>query len=303
MKDRTSGFSRSSRRGAAQAGGRAPRTTKTSAPPPAAKPPFWKSPIVLLTGGVLVVAVVAIGLLQLAPGSGHSGPAAPGSTSAAGIFVPADGTPENIAFGRSLGRPDAPIHLVVWSDFQCPACKAFADTNEPQLIRDYVIPGKLRIDYRDLVIIGPESSAAAAAARCADQQSQFWPYHDVLFANQLPENSGGLGPKRLKDMADAIGLDRVKFDACLPSNDLFNQIQAESQQGQGRGNATPILDFGTVVIEGSPPYDSLKQTVDGLLAVAPSASATGASPSGASPSGASPSGASPSGAASASASP
>src|SRR4051794_10018496 len=185
MKDKTSGFSRSSRRRRTAASGdpahagRARAGVATPSPAPA-KRPFWRSPLVLLTGGVLVVAILAIGALQFLPGSGHSGPAAPGTRTAAGILVPATGTPESIAFGRSLGRPDAPVHLIVWSDFQCPACKAFADTNEPQLIRDYVTAGKLRLDYRDLVIIGPESAAAAAAARCADQQGKFWPYHDVL---------------------------------------------------------------------------------------------------------------------------
>jgi len=211
----------------------------------------------LITGGVLVVALVAIAALQLLPGSGHSGPAQPGTRTTAGILVPLNGTPANVAFGRFLGRPDAPVHLVVWSDFQCPACKAFSDASEGRLITDYVVPGKLRIEYRDLVVIGPESSAAAAAARCADQQGKFWPYHDVLFANQAPENSGKLTPKRLQDMADALGLDRTKFDSCLPSGDLFNQISAESAQGRTRGDATPILDFGSVITQGSPAYDQL----------------------------------------------
>jgi protein-disulfide isomerase len=256
---------------------------------PTARDPRRLRTLLIAAGvAILGLALLAVGALQLLPRSGPTGPTGPtkpGATSAAGILVPLNGTPTNIAFGRTLGRPDAPVRLIVWSDFQCADCKAFAQATLPQLISEYVTGGRLRIEFRDLALVGPESSAAAAAARCADQQDKFWPYHDVLFANQAAENSGQLGPKRLKEMADAIGLDRTKFDACLPSGDLFNAISAETKQGQARGSGAPILDFGTVVMEGSPPDDQLKQTIDTLLANAPSrapspsAGASGASAS------------------------
>jgi protein-disulfide isomerase len=237
---------------------------------------------------VLAFALLAVGALQLLPrnaATGPTGPTKPGATTAAGILVPLNGTPTNVAFGRTLGRPDAPVRLIVWSDFQCADCKAFAQETLPQLIARYVSGGRLRIEFRDLAVVGPESSAAAAAARCADQQDKFWPYHDVLFANQAAENSGQLGPKRLKDMADAVGVDRTKFDVCLPAGDLFNAISAETKQGQARGSGDPVLDFGSVVLEGSPPVAQLTQTIDTLLANAPtpapsaSAGASGASAS------------------------
>lgn len=225
---------------------------------------------------VVVLAVVAPRFL---PGQAHVAPAAPGTRTSAGILVPAVGTPTNVAFQRTLGRPDAPVRLIVWSDFQCPACRDFAENSLPRLIREFVVPGQLRIEFRDLAVVGPESAAAAVAARCADQQDRFWPYHDVLFANQATPETGQLAPPRLKAMADAIGLDRTQFDACLPSGDVFNSVEAETAQGKTRGNSAPILDFTSVVIEGSPPYDSLETTVEQLLANAPTPAAapTGAS--------------------------
>jgi protein-disulfide isomerase len=232
---------------------------------------------------VVVVAIVVVGALQLLPRS--AGPAAgattvPGTRTAAGILVPLSGTNVALASGRSLGLANAPLKLIVWSDFQCPACKLFATTIEPDLIRDYVITGKLLLEYRDHTIIGPESQAAAAGARCADQQDRFWPYHDILFANQGAENSGSITPKRLGDMADAVGLDRAKFDACLPGQDLFNAIEGESAQGNARNKSTPALDFGTEVIAGSPPYAQLKVKIDSLLAALPAAPAPTSAPSG-----------------------
>jgi protein-disulfide isomerase len=228
---------------------------------------------------VAVAVVVAVGFVALRPlpGPGRPQAAAPGTRTSAGILVPAVGTPTNVAFRRTLGRPDAPVRLIVWSDFQCAGCRDFAESSLPRLITDFVIPGRLRIEYRDLAVVGPESAAAAVAARCADQQDRFWPYHDVLFANQGAEETGLLAPARLKDMADAIGLDRTAFDACLPSADVFNDVQTETGQGKTRGTSAPILDFTSVVIEGSEPYDTLKQTVEQLIANAPTpAPSTGA---------------------------
>lgn len=225
-----------------------------------------RSPIAALTGGVLAVAIIGIVAVQLLQGSGAAAPAAPGTRTASGILVPLSGTPSALTAGRSVGRADAPLTLTVWSDFQCSACRTFAMNVEPSLITDYVTPGKLRIDYRDLLIIGPESMTASVASRCADNQGRFWPYHDVLFANQLAENSGGLTSARLADMAVAVGLDRPTFDACVADTTVLTAIKKETAQGLTRGQSTPTLDFGTEVIAGSPPYAQLTAKIDALLA-------------------------------------
>lgn len=224
-----------------------------------------RSPIASLTVGVVVVAAVAIGALQLLP-KGAGGPALPGTRTASGILVPAQGTPEALASGRALGRSDAPRTLTVWSDFQCPACRSFAQNIEPRLVRDYVTNGRLRIVYRDLLVIGPESHAAAVASRCAEDQNAFWPYHDVLFANQAAENSGALTEGRLRDMADAVGLDRGAFEACVSSDHMTAMVDADNTEGMTRGKSTPTLDFGSLVIAGAPAYPDLAAKIDELLA-------------------------------------
>src|SRR3954451_9073358 len=113
---------------------------------------------------------------------------------------------------------------------------------------------------------GGQSEAAARAARCADQQGKFWQYHDVLFANQGGENSGWTNRSHLDDMADAIGLDRTKFDQCLASPEVFNAVRAETRQGLTKGNGTPLLDFGSVQIPGARSYADLSVIIDKLLA-------------------------------------
>lgn len=215
--------------------------------------------------------VITTAIVVALPKGGGVAAAAPGTTTAAGILVPASGTNTALAGSRTLGLPSAPVTMIVWSDFQCEACKLFATTILPQVVRDYVDTGKLLLAWRDHAIVGPELVAAASASRCADQQGRFWQFHDVLFANQGAPNTGSLSLQRLKDMADAIGLDRGKFDACLPAGDLFNAVTAETGQGDARGGDPPVLDFGTEVLNGSPSYPELKTRLGALIAAASAA--------------------------------
>jgi protein-disulfide isomerase len=224
----------------------------------------WKSPLVLLTVGALSVGLVIIGVLAMLPGN------APADTALAGdVMVPTELPPAELVSGRSLGRADAPVTLTLWSDFQCPACRMLAQAVEPRLIRDYVATGKLRIDYHDLTIIGPESVDAAVGARCAAEQNRFWDYHGVLYANQAAENSGAITRDRLVAFADRLGLDRPSFEECLDGGHLPGLVQAESASASSRFKSTPTLEFGDgSVINGVPSWETLSTKLDTMIAAA-----------------------------------
>src|SRR6188472_2690364 len=91
--------------------------------------PVWRSPMVLLTAGALVIgaAVVAFGLAQ------------PRQTPVTAELTPPIGqVPVALADGRSLGSPTAPVTVEIWSDFQCPACRHLATDVEPAIISTLV---------------------------------------------------------------------------------------------------------------------------------------------------------------------
>ena len=92
-----------------------------------------------------------------------------------------------------LGPAEVPVHLVVFSDFQCPACRAFAQRT--QYLRDQ-FPGKLAIIFKHYPLgtgcnravrinRHPQACQAAWAAEAASLQGKFWPFHDSLFASNL----------------------------------------------------------------------------------------------------------------------
>ncbi|HEU0114590.1 MAG TPA: DsbA family protein [Thermomicrobiales bacterium] len=143
---------------------------------------------------------------------------------------------------RVMGNPKAPVHVVEYGDFQCPACHQFFQQSQPTLIDQYVKPGKVSFEFRDYAFIGPESMTAAQAAMCANDQGKFWQFHDSLYLNQGAENSGAFSKVRLQGIAQKVGLDMTKFDQCLDSNAHQADVEASIKDAQAKGvDSTPTL--------------------------------------------------------------
>jgi protein-disulfide isomerase len=103
--------------------------------------------------------------------------------------------------GAVLGSPDAPLTLVEYADLQCPFCAEWARRAFPVLVRDYVAPGRLRIEFRGLAFVGTDSEVALRTALAAGQQDRLWDVVHLLYANQGAENAGWV----TQDLLDRIG--------------------------------------------------------------------------------------------------
>ncbi len=239
------GDAQSSRRDRREAARRDRRLAdaRTAAPKPA-----WQSPMFLVSLGA-----VAVGLVVILFASGVLGGRG-GSTSE--LLVPLRPTPPELVDptnDRALGTAAAPVTIEVWSDFQCPACGAFAKSIEPGLIEEFVRPGTVRLVYRDYAFIDGgkpegESHQAAAAARCAGEQDKFWQYHDYLFENQKGENKGAFRRERLDQIAQAVGLDMTAYQSCMGGDAPEKAVQAETAVGAAAGvGSTPTLAINGVV--------------------------------------------------------
>src|SRR6266852_9091619 len=87
----------------------------------------------------------------------------------------------------ALGRPDAPVTLVEFGDFQCGFCKRFHSDAYGELKRNYIDTGKVRFVSRDLPLeFHPYAMKAAEAARCAGDQQKYWELRDALYSNAAP---------------------------------------------------------------------------------------------------------------------
>ena len=112
----------------------------------------------------------------------------------------------NTASDFTLGLSVAPVTVVVYADFQCPFCDRFFKDSEKNIRDTYVKDNTVQLVYRDFAFLGPESSKASEAARCAGEQGQFWEYHDYLYNHQNGENRGAFANANLKSFAKELKL-------------------------------------------------------------------------------------------------
>ena len=165
-----------------------------------------------------------------------------------------------------LGDPEAPVTLVEFGDYQCHFCNVFFHDTEPLVVRDYVQTGKVKMSFKDFTIIGPDSVAAAHAARCAGEQGMFWEYHDELYGNWDGENTGWASGPNLDSMAADVGLEMGAFAQCMTDGRHVAAIESSNSDARALGiSGTPaffVVGPGGQVtgIFGAQPYEVFERT-------------------------------------------
>ena len=114
-----------------------------------------------------------------------------------------DGLPQD---GDTLGEPGAPETVLEFADLQCPFCRQFAVNEIPTLLEGPVSDGRLKLQFRNWVILGPDSEEAAAAALSAGEQDLLWNFVEAFYANQGEENSGYVTDEFLRGIAEDAGV-------------------------------------------------------------------------------------------------
>ncbi|MGB7340266.1 MAG: DsbA family protein [Phototrophicaceae bacterium] len=156
----------------------------------------------------------------------------------------------------AIGSLDAPVTMIEFSDFRCPYCGRFAiDTLEPLLeaYGEYVY-----FVYRDFAILGPESINAAIASECADDQEQFWTYHDLLFANQA-----NLNRATYISLAEDLNLDMDTFTGCIDNETHLEEVQADSSTVQQLGaTGTPTFFINGRFVSGAQPFEVFARIIE-----------------------------------------
>lgn len=161
-----------------------------------------------------------------------------------------------------LGNPNAKQTIYEFADFQCPFCKMFFDQRFPQIKKDYIDTGKVKLVFINLAFLGQESKAAAQAAWCASDQGQFWPYHDQLYENQKGENTGGFSTANLKALASKLNLNMSQFTKCVASNKYQKAVEDQLQLAYKYGaKSTPTFFINNKVIVGVQPIEAFQQVL------------------------------------------
>ncbi|HXU63674.1 MAG TPA: thioredoxin domain-containing protein [Polyangia bacterium] len=189
--------------------------------------------------------------------------AAPAQAQQGGEKTPEqDETVYKVAAGNApaKGTKNAPLQVVIFSDFQCPFCKR-VEPQLSQLEKEY--GGKVHMAWKNYPLpFHQNAEPAAEAAMAANAQGKFWQMHDKLF-----ENNTALDRPSLEKYAQELGLDMAKFKADLDAQKYKSSIEADTKEGQAVGvNGTPAVFINGRKINGAYPWETFKKIADEELA-------------------------------------
>jgi protein-disulfide isomerase len=190
-----------------------------------------------LLGGVAALAVVLVIAAVAVGSSGGDEEAVLPPAGPTRVFA---GLPQD---GRAVGRPDAPVVLEEFGELQCPACGAFARETLPTVVERYVRTGRLRLEFRALSFIGPDSEPAARAALAAGLQDRLWPFVEAFYARQGKENSGYVTDAFLREVGRAV-----------PGLDVERALAQRSDAAVDRGLREDGALAREVGVEGTPTF-------------------------------------------------
>lgn len=209
---------------------------------------------VALWGGALFVLGGLV--LALAWSSSKNTESQPSSESAAKL-------PAVSAQDHVKGNAMATSVLIEYSDFQCPACKAYYPVVKKILDE---LGTKVQVVYRNYPLsqIHKNARLAASAAEAAGKQGKFWEMHDVLFINQEKWSESGDAKKDFSAYAKAIGLSVEQFTKDLSDKVLQDKIDADLSGGTAAGvQGTPTFFLNGKKLESTPPnYEQFKERIE-----------------------------------------
>jgi len=180
-----------------------------------------------------------------------------------------------------LGDPNAPITMIIFGDYQCPFCAKFFKETEGQIVKNYVETGKVKMVFKDLAFLGPESISAAEAAECAKEQNKYWQYHDALYEVEYAEfqkvmkgelssseGNGNLNRGLFGKIAADLGMNVNEFLSCFDSRKYKDEVDKdikEAKAAMGQQASTPTSFINGEMIRGAQPYEVFSQTIDKAL--------------------------------------
>jgi len=193
-----------------------------------------------------------------------------GAEAGAADYSPPDLTGTDLVsadVGVFRGAEDAPVLIEEYADYQCPACGMVATLTLPQIFTDYVDTGKARFVFYDFPLHPGNSELGAMAGRCAGDQNAFWAMQKVLFGRMREWGTERNPERRIRQYADALGLDGRALMDCVDSDKYREVVLASQTRARQLGlNQTPTFFINGRLVVGALSYDGMSAAIEEELA-------------------------------------
>ncbi len=223
------------------------------------------TPVAIIVAGAIIAGAVVL--------TGHAGtsPQAPAQQAPAQPAV-------NVNTVKTAGEPfigsaNAPVTIAYWYDYQCPFCKQNEETAMPQLVKEYVDTGKVRIVFKDFQFLGPDSQTLGQFSRAVWDVApdKFYQWHKAVYDNQGTENTGwATNAKILSITTSVLGAsDTARVSQLVAANGATYQKEMDADKAEATNfgiNGTPGFVIGTQLVSGAVPYAQLQAAVQAALA-------------------------------------
>jgi protein-disulfide isomerase len=169
---------------------------------------------------------------------------------------------------RIQGSVNAPVWVIVVSDFQCPYCKEWHDQAYKAFRDEFVTTGKVRMAYVNFPLNSHINAwPSAESAMCAAAQGKFWEMHDALFETQTRWETMSSPAPLFDSLARTVGVDLARWRDCVTAGKMKALIQADHDRAAKAGaGATPSFLIGDKILAGAQPIDQLRVAIDSALA-------------------------------------
>lgn len=166
----------------------------------------------------------------------------------------------------ALGSKDAPVTIQEFSSLGCPHCASFHRNTLPQIKKEYIDTGKVRLIFNDFPL-GTPALAAAMVARCAGPK-KFFGFIEIIFSSQSQWARSNDPLKALSKVARFGGMSVADVDACLKYQDLLTHIRQNAQIAidKHKINSTPTFLINGELLSGAQPFETFKKIIDKALA-------------------------------------
>jgi len=215
--------------------------------------------------------IIIAGALYFNDGSKAVAPAQTATSTGSLVNINTNGEP-------FIGNPNAPVTIAIWLNYKCPVCKYEEQNFMPSLVNDYVKAGKVKVIFKDLVFLGPDSQTLALTARAIWESypDKYYDWHKTIFDNQGDESKVWATSDVIASLTKKVGgIDQAVVDGLLAKNSAgyASAISADEAEATKLGiTGTPsfeIFTASTLVtaqpIVGVPQYAQLKALIDPLL--------------------------------------